>query len=118
MSMRPEVTYTLYGTSSGEQTGYLITFAQFKEGNILTETHNDAESGDESNSKSLIMNKQDMENLDSNKQPDYDLISTDMLEDILDGSQTHPNVNRSEARYQGQLEWKGALKYTQSMRKV
>ena len=40
-----------------------------------------------------------------------------MLENIRDGSQTHPNVNRREACYkirdnitQQQLEWKGALK--------
>ena len=46
MAMRPEVTYTLYAACSKEQTGGVITFAQFEEGNILTETRNDAESGD------------------------------------------------------------------------
>ena len=53
---------------------------------------------------------------------DHDIISTEMLEDIRDGSQTHPNVNRREACYkirdrirQRQSEWKGALKATQSM---
>ena len=47
-----------------------------------------------------------------------------MLEDICDGSQTHPNVNRREARYKirdfirkRQAEWKGSLKYTRSMGK-
>ena len=30
---------------------------------------------------------------------DHDLISTEMLEDIHDGSQTHPNINRTEAQY-------------------
>ena len=42
-----------------------------------------------------------------------------MLEDIHDGSQTHPNVNKRKARYkirdrirQGQKELKGALKAT------
>ena len=40
------VTYTPYATSSKEQTGDVITFAQFEEGNILTETRNNAESGD------------------------------------------------------------------------
>ena len=44
--MRPAVTYTPYATSSKEQTGNIITFAQFEEGDILTETRNDAESGD------------------------------------------------------------------------
>ena len=46
-----------------------------------------------------MMSEQDMENLDSNEQSDHDLISTEMLEDICDGSQTHPNVNKREARY-------------------
>ena len=45
--MRPEVTYTPYGTSLIEQTGDVIMFAQFEEGNILNETHNYAESCDE-----------------------------------------------------------------------
>ena len=48
IAMRPEVTYTLYVTSLKEQTRNVITFAQLEEGNILTETRNDAESGDES----------------------------------------------------------------------
>ena len=67
----------------------MITFAQFEEGNILTETCNDTESGDKYDSESLMMNKQDMENLDSNEKSDHDLISTEMLEDIRDGIQTH-----------------------------
>ena len=46
MAMRPAVTYTLYTKSSKEQTGDVITFTRFEEGNILTETRNDAESGD------------------------------------------------------------------------
>ena len=41
MAMRPEVTYTPYATSSKKQTGDVITFAQFEEGNLLTETRND-----------------------------------------------------------------------------
>ena len=34
MVMRPAVTYTPYATSSKEQTGDVITFAQFEEGSI------------------------------------------------------------------------------------
>ena len=30
---------------------------------------------------------------------DHDIISTEMLEDICNRSQTHPNVNKREARY-------------------
>ena len=44
--MSPEVTYTQYATSLKEQTGDVITFSQFEEGNILTETCNNAESCD------------------------------------------------------------------------
>ena len=47
-----------------------------------------------------------------------------MLEDIRDGSQTHPIVNRRESCYkihdrirQRKSEWKGVLKSTQSMGK-
>ena len=53
-----------------------------------------------------------------------DLISTEMLEDTRDGSQTHTNFNRREARYnicdcirQRQSECKVALKSTRSMGK-
>ena len=82
-----------------EQTGDVIIFAQFEEGNILTKTRNDAESGDESDNESIMMSEQDMDNLDCNEKSDHDLISTEMLEDTCDGSQTHPNVNKRESRY-------------------
>ena len=62
--MRLTVTYTPYATSSNKQTGDVITFTNFKDGNILTETCNDTEIGDESNSESIMMSEQDMENLD------------------------------------------------------
>ena len=39
-----------------------------------------------------MMSEQDMENLDSSVESYHNLISTDMLEDIRDRSQTHPNV--------------------------
>ena len=71
-----------------------------------------------------MMREQDMDNIDFNENSDHDLISTEMLEDICDVSQTHPNVNKMEASYkirdrgrQRQSEWKGALKDTQSMGK-
>ena len=83
------------------------------------------ESGDESNNESVMMSEQDMDAMNSGDESYYDIISTDMLEDIRDGSQTHPNVNRREARYkicdrikQRQSEWKGALKATRSTGKV
>ena len=67
-----------------------------------------------------MMSEQDMENLNSGDELDHYLISTEMLQDIRDGSQTHPNVNKRVAPYkirdcvrQRQLECKkGALKAT------
>ena len=99
MTMRPVVTYTPYATSSKEQTGDVITFAQFEEGIILMETRKDVESGEKSDNESIMMSKQDMDSINSGDESDHDLIYTEMLEDIRDGSQTHPNVNRREARY-------------------
>ena len=61
--------------------------------------------------------------MDSGDESDHDLISTEMLEKICDGSQSHPNVNWTEACYkirdrirQRQLEWSEALKAMQNMR--
>ena len=69
-------------------------FAQFEEGNILTKTRNDAESGNESNNESIMMSEQDIDTINSDDESDHDLISTEMLEDICDRSQTHLNVNK------------------------
>ena len=125
MGMHPAVTYTPYGTSSREQTGNIIMFAQFEEVNILTKPRNDVEIGDESNNELIIMSEQDMDAINYGDESDHDLISTDMLEYIRDGSHTHMNVNRREAHSkirdhirQRQLEWKGELKATRSTGKV
>ena len=99
MVMRPTVMYAPYATSSREQTGIIITFAQFEEGNIITKTCNDAEIGDKSDNESIMMNEQDMYAMTSSDESDHDLISTEMLEYICDGSQTHPNFNRRETCY-------------------
>ena len=40
-----------------------------------------------------------MDAMDSGNNSDYDLIYTQMLEEIFDGRQSHPNVNRRESRY-------------------
>ena len=124
MAMRPAVMYTLYATSSKGKNGDVITFAQFEEGNLLTETRKDTESGDESNSESIMMSEQDMENLDENEKSNHDLITTETLEDIRDRNQTHPTLNKREASCkicdrikQRQSEWKGSLKATHKMGK-
>ena len=54
MSMRPDVTYTSWATSSRGKTGDIIMFTHFAEGNLLSETHNDVESSDKSNDDSIM----------------------------------------------------------------
>ena len=44
------------------------------------------------------MSKQEMENLNEKEKFDDDLISTEMLHDIRDGNQTHPSIDKREAR--------------------
>ena len=98
MAMRPAVTYTPNATYSKEQTGDVMTFAQFEEGNLWTETCNDTESSDKSDSESIMMSEQDMENLDGKENFDDDLLSMETLHDIRDRNQTHPNIDKREAR--------------------
>ena len=57
--MCPAVTYTPYATSSKEQTGDVITFTQFEEGNLISETCKDTEIDDESGSESIMMSKRE-----------------------------------------------------------
>ena len=52
--MHPAVTYTPYAIPSNEKTGDIITFAQFEEGGVLSETRDDAESGDESDDDLIV----------------------------------------------------------------
>ena len=124
MAMRPTVTYTPYATSSKQQTGDDITFTQFEAGDLLTENRNGTEISDESDSESIMMSGQYMENIDEKEKFDDDLISTETLHDIRDGNQTHPNIDKREARLkirdqikQKKLEWKGALRATHKMGK-
>ena len=122
MAMRPAVTYTPYATSSKEQAGNVITFAQFEEDNLIIETCNNKKSGDESDSESIMMSEKDMENLDGKEKFDDDLINTDTLHDIRDGNKTHPKIDKREARMairdrikQKKSQWKGALRATHKM---
>ena len=41
-----------------------------------------------------MMIEQDMDAMTFCDESDHDLISTEISEDICDGSQTHPNINR------------------------
>ena len=40
-----------------------------------------------------------MDAMDSGNESDHDPMSTEMLEVIIDGSKSHPNVNEIETRY-------------------
>ena len=63
--------------------------------------------------------------MNSGNKSDDEPISTEMLEDIHDGSQYHTNVNKREARYKicycikkRQSEWKVELNDTRNMVKL
>ena len=65
-----------------------------------------------------------MENIYGKERFDDDLISTETLHDIRDGNQTHPKIDKWEARLairdhvkQKKSQWKGALRATQKMGK-
>ena len=45
-----------------------------------------------------MMSEQDMENIDEKEKFDNAIISTETLHDIRDGNQTHPNIDKREAR--------------------
>ena len=47
---------------------------------------------------SLIV-EEEMDEMSSVNEPDAEPMRTDMLEDIRDGSQYHPIINRREAHY-------------------
>ena len=117
--MHPDVTYAPYCTSSRGETGEIITFTQFEEGGLLSETRDDAESGDKSDDNSTmlpLLSEEEMDVMDSGDESDDEHMSTDMLEYIHGASKSHPSVNRRESRYiirdcikRRQTEWKGAL---------
>ena len=68
------------------------------------------------------MSEKDTEDINSGDESNHHLISMEILVNIRDGSQTHSDVNRREARYkirdcirQRQLKWKEELKATLRM---
>ena len=72
-------------------------FTQFEEGNLLSETREYAESGDQSNDDSImppLLSKEEMDAMDSGGESNDKPMPMEMLEDIFDGSQSHLNVNR------------------------
>ena len=120
--MLPSVTYTPCATSSRGGNGGILAFAQFEEDNLLCETRNYAEIGGEYDDDSImppLLIEEEMNVMDSGDESDHEPMYTEMLEYICDISQSHPNINNREARYnigdrirQRQSTWKGALKST------
>ena len=99
-----------------------ISFAQFEEGNILNKTRNNEESDNYDSIMSPLLREEEIYAMDSWDESKHDLIYTDMLEDIRDGSQSFLYINQREARYKirgcttwRQNEWKGGLKATRNM---
>ena len=64
---------------------------------MLSETRDNAESGDKSGDDSIIptlLSEEEMDAMDSSDGSDDEPMSTELLEDIHDGIKYHPNVNR------------------------
>ena len=86
------------------------------------------ETSEESDDDSImppLISEEEIDAMDYGDESDDDPMSMEILEDICNGSQSHPNFNRREARYkvrdhikQIQLECKGTLKATRNMGKV
>ena len=71
-----------------------------------------------------MMSEKDIENIDEKEKFDDDLISTETLHDIRDGNQTHPKIDKREARLairdrikQNKSQREGALRATHKMGK-
>ena len=61
------MSYTTYAISSEEQTVDIITFTQFEEGNLLSETFDDAKSGDKFYDDSImppLISEEEMDAMD------------------------------------------------------
>ena len=85
----------------------------------LSETFDDAKSGDEFYDDSImppLISEEEMDAMDIWAEYDAEPMSTDTLEDIRDGSESHLSVNRRDKCYKirdrikiKQTEWKGVL---------
>ena len=95
--------------ASREKTSNIITFALFEEKNLslevqnlLSETRDDTERGNQSDDDSTIptsITEEEIDVMSPGDESDGKPMSTDMLEDIRDSSQSHPIVNRIKTCY-------------------
>ena len=99
----PSVSFIPFATSSHEQTGDVIMFAQFEEGNRCNEdtetsketlTFSDIEAREETDSEMpSLIDPIDTSDSKSDDEDDDASISSSTLRDITSGSQMHPKVN-------------------------
>ena len=89
LATQPAVLYITYTTSSHEQTGSIITFAQFEEGNLVENKHNLSEY--ESIFASIYESSTDNESDDGS-------IHTNYFEVIWDEKYAHPDINAKDAK--------------------
>ena len=93
----------MYETSLRKKTGNIITFTQFEEENVWSETQNllsktsdDTESSNESDDNltlSPLINEEEIDAVLSGNESDAEPIPTELLEGIRDGSKSHPSIN-------------------------
>ena len=98
--MTCSVIHTIYYTLKGENWQYNHV-RQFEEGNLLSEYRNGTESINEYDDDSTLpplISEAEIYARSSGNESDDEPISMDMLEDIRDVSQSHPRINRREAR--------------------
>ena len=72
----------------------------------------------------LLISEEEIDVMSSDNESDTEPMSMQILEDICNSSQSHPTVNRREAKYkiharikQSKSEWKGDLLSTRNMGK-
>ena len=134
MFIQSAVSYILYAPSSRGKTGDIIITVQFKDvdllyetWNLLSEPHDDPETGNKSDDDSTLpplINEEEIDVMASGDESDSEPMSTEILEDTRDGSQFHTSINSREARYkihdcikQGQVEYKRPLLSMRNMGK-
>ena len=71
-----------------------------------------------------LLSEEEMDVMSSVYESDNEPMSTEMLEDIIDGSKSHTGIHRRDTRYkicdcikQRWLEWKGAFLSTRNIGK-
>ena len=103
MAMQQTVSKKPYATYSKEKTGDIIKFVQLEEGNLLSKSCNNKESGneyDEDSNLAPLISNEEMDAMSSDNESDDENMYTDMLENIRDGIQYDLRINRREARYE------------------